>query len=194
VKSVAKILSVVFDRLSYELSHCVCLFFLGDPLLLLLFFLVLFCLVEYLVLRVRKINCNGFFLGLWVEELVCMLFLLIDALAISFPFLKQCYSLIFCDIAVWLHHDLQSYDFCFDLQNGSLCVSLYVCVKNNLGALPEKQEVCPEWCHSCQADNVGVVVVVVVMIPSPPGLWNQPTTRKTSSLHRKIVVEGEEAG
>jgi len=94
-----------------------------------------------------------------------MLFLLIDALAISFPFLKQCYSLIFCEIAVWLHHDLQSYDFFLNLQNGSPCVSLYVCAKDNLGALPEKQEVCPEWCHSFPADNVGVVVVVVVMIP-----------------------------
>jgi hypothetical protein len=123
-----------------------------------------------------------------------MLFLLTDALAISFPFWKQCYSLIFCGITVWLHHNLQSYDFCFNLQNGSLCVSLYVCVKNNLGALSEKQEVCPEWCHSFQADNVGVVVVVVMISPPPAFGTNQPTTRIRSLLHRKIVVEGEEDG
>jgi len=112
-----------------------------------------------------------------------MLFLLIDALAISFPFLKQCYSLIFCEIAVWLHHDLQSYDFFLNLQNGSPCVSLYVCAKDNLGALPEKQEVCPEWCHSFPADNVGVVVVVVVMIPPAFGT-NQPPEKHPCCTER----------
>ncbi len=37
----------------------------------------------------------------------------------------------------------------------SLCLS--VC--DTVGALPEKQEFCPEWCHSFQAENVVVVVV-----------------------------------
>jgi hypothetical protein len=168
----------------------VCVFFLGDPLLLFLFFLVLFLCSGVACFESLKKNCSGFFLGLWVEELVCMLFPLIDALAISFPFLKQCYSLIFCEITVWLHHDLQSYYFCFNLQNGSLCVSLYVCMKNNLGALPEKQEVCPEWCHSFQADNVGVVVVVVVVVMIPPPPWPlEPTNHQ-----KNIVVAQKDCG
>ncbi len=39
----------------------------------------------------------------------------------------------------------------------SLC--LRVC--DTVGALPEKQEVFPEWCHSFQAENVVVVFPMV---------------------------------
>ncbi len=35
-----------------------------------------------------------------------------------------------------------------------------VCVCDTVGALPEKQEVCPEWCHSFQAENVVVLPMV----------------------------------
>ncbi len=104
-----------------------CVFFLGDPLLLLLFFLVLFLFSGVACFDSLKKNRSGFFLGLWVDELVCMLLLPIDALAISFPFLNQCYSLIFCEIAAWLHHDLQSYEFASICIMG-LCVSLCMCV------------------------------------------------------------------
>jgi hypothetical protein len=42
---------------------------------------------------------------------------------------------------------------------GGLFVSLCLRVCDTVGALPEKQEVCPECCHSFQAENVVVVVV-----------------------------------
>jgi hypothetical protein len=47
---------------------------------------------------------------------------------------------------------------------GGLFVSLCLHVCDTVGALPEKQEVCPEWCHSFQAENVVVAVVVFPMV------------------------------
>ncbi len=75
-------------------SVCVCVFsFLGDPLLLLLLlFLCLFiCLVKQFCFgSLEFFFSNGFlFLSKFFEDFFHVLFLLIDAVPISFPFLEQ---------------------------------------------------------------------------------------------------------
>jgi hypothetical protein len=103
--------------------------------------------------------CGFLFLSKFFEDFFHLLFLLIDAVPISFPFLEQyttldlvrtchCGSLGFAKLPVLLQ---------FAKRVVSLCLCLSVC--DTVGALPEKQEFCPEWCHSFQAENVVVVVV-----------------------------------
>jgi hypothetical protein len=49
-------------------------------------------------------------------------------------------------------------------------------VCDTVGALPEKQEVCPEWCHSFQAENVVVVFLMVHEDLFSFGIYHQKFT------------------
>jgi hypothetical protein len=104
--------------------------------------------------------CGFLFLSKFFEDFFHVLFWLIDSVPISFPFLEQyttldlvwtcrCGSLGFAKLRVLL-------------QFAKWVVSLCLCLRvwHTVGALPEKQEVCPEWSHSFQAENVVVFPMV----------------------------------
>ncbi len=68
------------------------------------------------------------------------------------------------NLPLWLTRICKATSLASICKMGGLFVSLCLHVCDTVGALPEKQEVCPEWCHSFQAENVVVAVVVFPMV------------------------------
>ncbi len=79
------------------------------------------------------------------------------------------------NLLLWLTRICKATSLASICKTGGLFVSLCLSVCDTIGALPEKQEVCPEWCHSFQAENVVVVVVFPMVHEDLFSL--EPTTR-----------------